>query len=66
MVFEINIPNNAFQPKLMAMKGNVQPHGAATISTGGAAKWVNVPPTETFTKRIPIVAYASLLEGFSR
>ena len=33
------IPNKAFHPKLTAMKDNVQPHGAATIRTGGAANW---------------------------
>mgnify|MGYP003725984289 CR=1 FL=1 len=36
--FEMIIPTNAFQPKLRAMKESVQPHGAATIKTGGAAK----------------------------
>ena len=63
MMFEMIIPINAFQPKFRAMKGKVQPHGEATIKTGGAAKCVNVPPTEILTKRSPIVAYASLLEG---
>src|SRR5690349_13468487 len=34
-----------------------QPHGRATISTGGAAKWVSVPPIDTFTNSRPSVAY---------
>ena len=32
----------------------------ATIKTGGAAKWVKVPPIEILTKRSPIVAYLNL------
>ena len=48
--------SKAFKPKFRAMKDNVQSHGAATIRTGGAANWVKVPPTDTLTKRIPIVA----------
>ena len=35
---------------------------AATISTGGAAKGVSVPPIETFTNRTPSVAYLSLFD----
>ena len=38
------------------MNPSVQPHGSATISTGGAAKCVTVPPTETLTNSNPIVA----------
>ena len=38
------------------MKAVSQPHGRATISTGGAAKWVRVPPTDTLTKSRPRVA----------
>ena len=49
------MPRAAFQPKLTAMKPSVHSHGAATISTGGAAKWVMVPPTETFTNSKPSV-----------
>ena len=32
-------------------------HLAATISTGGAAKWVRVPPMDTFTNNAPNAAY---------
>ena len=41
------------------MNGVSHPHGLATISTGGAAKWVNVPPIETLTNSKPSVAYFS-------
>jgi hypothetical protein len=34
-----------------------QPQGRATISTGGAAKWVSVPPIDTLTNSRPSVAY---------
>ena len=50
------MPTAAFQPKWASMKGVPQPYLAATISTGGAAKWVRVPPTETLTKSRPRVA----------
>ena len=43
------------------MNGVSQPHGRATISTGGAAKWVSVPPIDTFTNSSPSVAYAQPL-----
>ena len=49
-------------PNIDSMKGVVQPHFAATMSTGGAAKWVSVPPTETLTNSTPSVAYLSRLE----
>src|SRR5574343_55781 len=49
----------AFQPKVASMKGVSQAQGPATISTGGAAKWVRVPPIETFTNSTPRVAYLS-------
>ena len=49
----------ARQPKCPSMNGVSQPHGRATISTGGAAKWVNVPPIETLTNSNPSVAYFS-------
>ena len=52
----MRIPNIAFQPKLSAINEEVQSQGVFTISTGGAAKLVRVPPTEMFTKRSPIVA----------
>ena len=45
------------------MKVVSQPQGRATMSTGGAAKFVNVPPMETLTNRRPRVAYFSLLPG---
>ena len=40
-----------------------QPQGPATISTGGAAKWVRVPPTEMLTNKRPRVPYLNLLLG---
>ncbi len=49
------MPITAFQPKCTNMKGVPQPHLPATISTGGAAKWVSVPPTEMFTNSRPSV-----------
>ena len=54
--FAATIPTRAFTPKVAAMKPRSQFHGLATIRTGGAAKWVRVPPTEMFTKSRPIVA----------
>ena len=54
---------SARQPKFMAMNGMSQPHGRATISTGGAAKWVSVPPIETLTNSTPSVAYFSRVDG---
>src|SRR5690625_3018839 len=47
----------AFQPKFIAMNGRSQPQAFATISTGGAAKFVSVPPMEMFTNNTPKVAY---------
>ena len=47
----------AFQPNVLAIKLVSQPHWAATISTGGAANEVSVPPTEILTKSTPRVAY---------
>ena len=46
----------ARQPKAANMKGVSQFHLAATMRTGGAAKWVSVPPMETLTKSSPSVA----------
>ena len=40
-----------------------QPHGRATISTGGAAKCVSVPPIDTLTNSRPSVAYFSRATG---
>ena len=62
---ETKTASAAFHPKLRSMNVRPQPYFAATIRTGGAAKWVRVPPTETFTKRSPSVPYFSLVEGFS-
>src|SRR4051794_41566314 len=45
------------------MKVVSHPHGRATISTGGAANGVSVPPIETFTKSRPRVAYFNLRLG---
>ena len=47
----------ARHPKCSSMKGVSQFHGRATISTGGAAKCVSVPPIDTFTNSSPSVAY---------
>ena len=46
-----------------SMNGMSHPHGRATISTGGAANCVSVPPIETFTNSTPSVAYFSRGEG---
>jgi len=46
-----------FQPKFAAINGNVQPHFPATMTTGGAAKGVRVPPIDTFTSSTPRVIY---------
>ena len=53
----------ALKPKFWSMKPVVHPHFPATISTGGAAKWVSVPPTETLTNSRPSVAYFRLRLG---
>jgi hypothetical protein len=47
----------ARHPNVESMNGRSQPHVPATISTGGAAYGVNVPPIETLTKSTPSVAY---------
>ena len=52
----------AFQPKLDSMNQMSQFHLAATISTGGAAKEVSVPPIDMFTNSTPMVEYLSRLE----
>ena len=46
----------AFQPKVASMKAMSQPQTPATISTGGAAKGVSVPPMEMLTNSAPSVA----------
>ena len=57
---------SAFQPKCDSMKAVSQPQGRATISTGGAAKCVSVPPIETLTNSSPRVAYDKRRLGRSR
>ena len=42
-----------------------QPQGPATISTGGAAKFVSVPPTDTFRNSRASVANLKRLLGSS-
>src|SRR4029077_7292861 len=54
---ETKIAITAFQPKFCSIKRKSQFQWFATIMTGGAAKWVRVPPTEMFTKRRPSVEY---------
>jgi hypothetical protein len=56
--FENRMASADFQPKLVSMNHTPQSHSPATISTGGAAKWVRVPPMDTFTNSNPRVAYA--------
>ncbi len=51
----------AFQPNTFIMKAMFQPHCSATMTTGGAAKGVKVPPIETLTNRTPSVAYMNFL-----
>ena len=55
----------ARHPKCPSMKGVSQFQARATMSTGGAAKCVSVPPIETFTKSSPSVAYFSRPVGRS-
>ena len=50
------MPTTAFQPKFHNMNSKSHAQGRATMRTGGAAKWVRVPPTETLTKSSPRVA----------
>ena len=53
----------ARQPKCPSMNGVVHSHVRDTIRTGGAAKWVKVPPIETLTNSSPSVAYFRVGEG---
>jgi hypothetical protein len=46
-----------FQPNWLAMKALSQPQVAATISTGGAANEVSVPPIEILTNSTPSATY---------
>ena len=61
--FDRAMPTTAFQPKFENMNPRLQPQGSATMSTGGAAKFVSVPPTETLRKSRASVAYLSRLLG---
>ncbi|MNT04384.1 hypothetical protein D3C72_1389600 [compost metagenome] len=47
----------AFQPKCCTMKALSQPQALATISTGGAAYDVSVPPIDTLTNSTPSARY---------
>jgi hypothetical protein len=47
------------QPIWLSMNGVSQFQGRATMSTGGAAKCVSVPPMEMLTNSRPSVAYFS-------
>ena len=47
----------ARQPKCPSMNGVPQSQCRATMSTGGAAKCVSVPPIETLTNKSPRVPY---------
>lgn len=60
---EMAIPTTAFQPNCVNMCTMSQFHLPATITMGGAAKCVSVPPTETFTNSSASVAYRRLMEG---
>ena len=53
----------ARQPKVAAMNGMSHPHVRATMSTGGAANCVSVPPIDTLTNSSPSVAYFNRVEG---
>jgi hypothetical protein len=57
------MPTAARHPKWLSIKAVSHPHGRATISTGGAAKCVSVPPIDTLTNSTPSVAYISRLLG---
>jgi hypothetical protein len=52
----------AFQPNSDIMKPMPQLQVSATISTGGAAKGVSVPPIEILTNSTPSVAYCRRAE----
>ena len=49
----------AFQPKCCNIKALSQPQAPATISTGGAAYDVKVPPIDTLTNSTPSARYFS-------
>ncbi len=50
----------AFQPKVASMKAESHCQVAATISTGGAANEVSVPPIEMLTNSTPNARYLGL------
>ena len=60
---ERNTTRIDFTPNVVNINGVVHSQFLATISTGGAAKWVRSPPTEIDTNSKPSVAYFSLLDG---
>src|SRR5690349_22772842 len=62
-VVDARIAMAARHPKCDIMNSESQFQGRATISTGGAAKCVNVPPIETLTNNSPSVAYFSASDG---
>jgi len=53
----------AFAPNVESMNPDVHSHFAATMSTGGAAKFVSTPPMDTLTNNTPSVAYLRRLEA---
>src|SRR5450830_328123 len=53
----ISTATAAFQPKWVNMKAESHCQAPATISTGGAAYEVRVPPMETLTNSTPSAAY---------
>ena len=56
----IKTANADLWPNVVNMNGVVHSQALATMSTGGAAKLVKVPPIDTFTNRTPIMAYCNL------
>ena len=59
-----NTASAALAPNVDSMNPVVQSHFAATMRIGGAAKLVNVPPTETLTNNTPSVAYLRRLDAW--
>src|SRR5512138_1806145 len=59
-----NTASAALAPNVDNMNPVVQSHLAATMRIGGAAKLVNVPPTETLTNNTPSVAYLRRLDAW--
>ena len=50
-------------PKFANINAELHSQVLATINTGGAAKFVSVPPIEILTKRTPRVANIKVTEG---